>query len=289
MTIDTGTRLYGVFGNPVSHSLSPVMHNAAFAHAGYNAVYLAFKIEDIAAAVSAVRAFDVQGVSVTIPHKVAIMPHLDETDPLAKQIGAVNTVINRDGILSGYNSDCLGAVRALREKTEIGGRKTAVIGAGGAARAIGFGIKAEKGRVCIVNRSAEKGEKLAKEMNADFLPLAQMNADFDIVINTTPLGMTPDTERMPLSPDLLREEMTVMDIVYNPLQTRLLKEAEKRGCVTVDGLSMFVYQGAFQFELWTGKSAPLDLMRKTVLQALRIANQQQVGSAKRNPTIMLKN
>jgi len=268
MIIDTGTRLYGVFGNPVSHSLSPLMHNAAFAHAKYNAVYLAFKIEDIAAAVSAVRAFAVQGVSVTIPHKVSIMPYLDKIDPLAKEIGAVNTVINRNGMLIGYNSDCLGAVRALREKTEIAGKKIAVIGAGGAARAIGFGIKAEKGHVTIVSRSAEKGEILAKAMNADFLPLAAVNADFDIVINTTPVGMTPNTEKMPIPPDLLRQGMTVMDIVYNPLQTMLLKEAKKRGCVTVDGLSMFVYQGAFQFELWTGKPAPVDLMRKTVLQAL---------------------
>ena len=270
MTIDTGTRLYGVFGNPVSHSLSPIMHNAAFAHVEYNAVYLAFRIENIAEAVSAIRAFAVQGVSVTIPHKVSIMPYLDEIDPLAKEIGAVNTIINRNGMLIGYNSDCLGAVRALREKTEIAEKKVAVIGAGGAARAIGFGIKAEKGQVFIVNRSAKKGEKLAKEMNADFLPLAEMNADFDIVINTTPLGMTPNTDGIPLNPDLLRAGMTVMDIVYNPLQTRLLKEAQKRGCITVDGLAMFVYQAAFQFELWTGKSAPTDLMRKTVLQALTV-------------------
>lgn len=266
--IDSTTLLYGVFGNPVSHSLSPAMHNAAFAHVGHKGVYLAFRIEDIQTAVAAIRALDIQGVSVTIPHKISIMPFMDEIDPLAMEIGAVNTVVNRDGNLRACNSDCLGAMRALKEKTEISGKKVAVIGAGGAARAIAFGIRKEKGRTCIVNRTVKKGEKLAEECGADFLPLSELKSAFDILINTTPLGMTPDTDRIPLSPDILQEGMTVMDIIYNPLQTRLLKEAEKRGCVTIDGLAMFIYQGAFQFELWTGKEAPVDLMRKTVLAEL---------------------
>lgn len=266
--IDSTTLLYGVFGNPVSHSLSPAMHNAAFAHAGHNGVYLAFRIEDIRTAVSAIRELNIQGVSITIPHKISIMPFMDETDPLAMEIGAVNTIINRYGKLCACNSDCPGAMRALREKTEISGKKVAVIGAGGAARAIAFGIRKEKGRACIVNRTVKKGEKLAEECGADFLPLSDMKSAFDILINTTPLGMTPDTERIPLSPELLQEGMTVMDIIYNPLKTRLLQEAEKRGCTVIDGLAMFIYQGAFQFELWTGKEAPVELMRKTVLTEL---------------------
>ncbi len=270
MMISASTSVYGIFGDPVSHSLSPVMHNAAFSHIGYDAAYLAFRVKDIGAAVSAIKALNIKGVSVTIPHKVAIMAFLDEVDEMAEKIGAVNTVVNRDGVLTGYNSDWLGAVKALSEKSDIRGKNIAVIGAGGAARAIGFGIISEGGKVVIVNRSADKGEKLAGDIGAEFLLLSEFKGkQYDILINTTPLGMTPNIGTTPVPKNCLAENTVVMDIVYNPLKTRLLKEAEEAGCTVIDGLSMFVRQGVFQFELWTEKKAPVEVMRGAVLNALR--------------------
>ncbi len=269
MLTDSHTSLYGVIGDPISHSLSPVMHGRAFSHVGHNGAYLAFRVRDLAPAIAGVRALGIRGLSVTIPHKVAVMSLLDELDEMAERIGAVNTVINREGMLAGYNSDGLGAVKSLSEKTVIKGKHVAVIGAGGAARAIGFGIHAEQGNVTIVNRSPDKGEQLARDIRADFLPLSDFRGSgWDILINTTPLGMTPNTDTTPVRKASLEKGMVVMDIVYNPLKTRLLKEAEAAGCITIDGVSMFVCQGAFQFELWTGETAPVEVMRQAVLKAL---------------------
>jgi shikimate dehydrogenase len=218
---------------------------------------------------AAVRALNLSGLSITIPHKVSVLTFLDEIDPLARQIGAVNTVINREGRLMGYNSDGLGAVQALSDHCEISGKTIAVIGAGGAARAVAFAIKARGGQVIIVNRSSSKGEALAKDIDTDFRPLSEIGTCvFDILINTTPVGMKPDTESMPVPTEILDSRPVVMDIVYSPLQTRLLKTAKKRGCLTIDGLAMFVNQGAFQFGLWTQQKAPMALMRKVVSDAL---------------------
>ncbi len=267
--INTSTALYGVLGNPVGHSLGPAMHNSAFAHVGFNGVYLAFKVADIKAAVSGIRALDIKGVSITIPHKVAIMEHLDRVDDTAAIIGAVNTVVNENGVLTGFNSDSPGAMAALLEKTAIKGKTVAMIGAGGAARAVGHGIKANKGELVILNRTVAKGEALARDLNAGFYPLDRFkDVQPDIVINTTAMGMTPETDVMPVPPSFIRPKMVVMDIVYNPLETALLKAARQKGCIIVDGVAMFVYQGAYQFEIWTGKKAPVDIMRKIVLNSL---------------------
>jgi len=269
MKIDAQTSLYAVFGNPVGHSLSPVMHNAAFAETGLNSVYLAFRVMDIAAAMAAVRVIGIRGVSVTIPHKIAVMNLLDEIDDQARRIGAVNTVVNREGRLRGSNSDGQGAVRALLKKTAIQGADIAIVGAGGAARAIGFSMVENGGRVTIINRSIQAGVSLAENLGAGFKPLAGLkHIPADILINTTPVGMHPQTGDLPLSPELLRKEMLVMDIVYNPVQTALLKHAQRRGCRTVDGVDMFVYQGACQFKLWTGREAPVETMQRAVLTAL---------------------
>jgi len=263
------TSLYALFGNPVGHSLSPVMHNKAFGETGLNSVYLAFRVADIDAAMAAVRSVGIRGASVTIPHKVAVVNSLDEIDDQVRRIGAVNTVINRDGRLWGYNSDGQGAVRALLEKTAVRGADIAIIGAGGAARAIGFGIIDNGGRVTIINRSIQAGEGLARDLGAGFTPLADLKKlTADILINTTPVGMNPQVAELPLSPELLRSEMLVMDIVYNPVQTALLKHAQIKGCRTIDGVAMFVYQGAFQFKLWTEREAPVEIMRKAVYTAL---------------------
>lgn len=272
--ISTETKLYAVFGDPVSHSLSPAMHNAAFSATGINSVYLAFKITDIAKGISAVRTLDITGVSITIPHKINVLPFVDEIDATARKIGAVNTLANKNGRLFAINTDCEGAMKALKEKTVIKGKKVAVIGAGGAARAIGFGIDREGGQPIIFNRSVQKGEDLAKDLNTDFFPFMPdmdkivKKTGCNILINTTSVGMFPNVNACPVPEKALESGMTVMDIIYNPLQTRLLASAEKRGCDVIDGLSMFIWQGAVQFELWTGKKAPVEKMREVVLKNL---------------------
>ncbi|MEA3280537.1 MAG: shikimate dehydrogenase, partial [Thermodesulfobacteriota bacterium] len=190
--IDANTLLYALLGDPVSHSLSPVMHNSAFLHTGYNGVYLAFRVEEIGAAVSGIKALGVKGASVTIPHKVSVMEFLDDLDEKAERIGAVNTIINREGKLIGVNSDCLGAVKALSEKTTIKDKDVVILGAGGAARAIGFGIVSEGGRITILNRSRDNGERLAKDLDAGFRPLLEIKETAcQILINATPVGMVP--------------------------------------------------------------------------------------------------
>ncbi|MBI9075565.1 MAG: shikimate dehydrogenase [Desulfatibacillum sp.] len=263
--INAQTRLYGVFGDPVAHSLSPAMHNRAFAHIGENAVYMAFCVQDIGKAVEAVRAFDMGGVSVTIPHKVSVMEHLDEVDETARAMGAVNTIINDQGRLTGKNSDCAGAVKAILEKTPIDGKDVVVLGAGGAARAIVYGLKEQGGKVTIVNRTREKGEALAAELRVDFQPLEALDQlACGIVVNATSVGMVPDVARSPAPASFFKKDMVVMDIVYRPLLTRFLSDAQDAGCATVDGIAMFVYQGASQFEWWTGKDAPVVQMRETV-------------------------
>lgn len=281
MTIDAKTQLFCVLGDPVDHSLSPRMHNAAFAHIGFNGVYVALRVEDVGAAIAGMRSLGIRGASVTIPHKVAAVEHLDQADEAVLRIGAVNTLVNDNGVIRGYNSDALGALRALREKTELSERSAAVIGAGGAARALAFGLQQAGVRVTVVNRGRERGEKLASDLGCSYMPLESVGRLApDILINTTPVGMSPDTGRMPVSANCLKPGMVVMDAIYNPVRTRLLAEAEARGCRVVDGVAMFVYQGAFQFECWTGGRAPLEVMRKTVLSALGEASPAAGGPGK---------
>lgn len=269
VSVDADTALYAVFGNPVGHSLSPVMHNRAFAHLGCNAVYLAFRVTDIAGAVTGVRALNICGASITIPHKVDVMAYLDEIDPAAEAIGAVNTLVYRGQCLQGFNTDWQGAVTALSRATVIAGKRVAVLGAGGAARAAAYGTALSGGSVLIISRNAASGERLAEDLNADFLPLSEFSsASCEILINTTPVGMAPQIDAMPVPAAVLNPEMTVMDIVYHPLQTRLLQTAAALGCKTVSGVEMFVLQGAAQFKLWTGGEAPVAAMREAVLAAL---------------------
>jgi len=266
---DAGTRVYAVIGDPVAHSLSPVMHNAGFAKISYIGIFLAFKVTDLPSAIGGIRSLGISGASVTIPHKTAILPLLDEIDERATDIGAVNTVVHRNGKLLGFNTDCAGAVAALSGKTEIQGKQVWIIGAGGAAKAVGYGVVSEGGRLTLLNRTRRKGELLAADLGAEFKPLSEIKRiDCDVLINTTSVGMVPDSWAMPVTPDGIERGMTVMDIIYNPLKTRLLRTAEKRGCVTVDGVAMFVHQGAAQFELWTGREAPVEMMQKVVLKNL---------------------
>lgn len=267
--IDSHTALYAVLGDPVSHSLGPTMHNRAFAYTRHNGVYVALRVIDPAGALTGIRALHVAGASVTIPHKTTVIDHLDRMDPVAEAIGAVNTIVNRKGVLIGYNTDGTGAVRALTGKTPLNEKRVALIGAGGAARAIGHAVSEQGARVTIVNRTTWRGESLAGDLRVDFVPLNEFTGHAcDVIINTTPAGMHPHIHSMPIDEVVLRPDMVVMDAVYNPLVTRLLRAAERTGCVTISGVDMFVYQGAAQFELWTGMPAPVEVMRSAVLAAL---------------------
>ncbi|MFP3868210.1 MAG: shikimate dehydrogenase [Desulfobacteraceae bacterium] len=267
--IDGHTRVFGILGQPVSHSLSPVMHNAAFQAQGINAVYVAFAVQHLEQAVLGLRGLDIGGVSVTIPFKEAIMPLLDDIDAKAAAMGAVNTVINQQGRLQGGNTDYLGAIAALQDRTEIKGKHFLVLGAGGAARAIAFGIIEAGGLVTVTDIDWDRAQALAQELKVESIPLnglAQCPAE--MLINATPVGMAPKVEDIPIDPQFVGRFSLVMDIVYRPLQTRLLQEAEARGGQTIDGLQMLIYQGAAQFQLFTGQTAPVEVMRQAALAAL---------------------
>jgi shikimate dehydrogenase len=273
--IDARTELYGVIGNPVQHSLSPMIHNDVFKRMGRNAVYLAFEVKNLEEALIGIRGLEVKGVSVTIPFKTEVVPFLDKVEGLANKIGAVNTIVNRGGKLIGYNTDCDAALGALEEKMNLRGKKVVLLGAGGAARAIGFGLKGKGCQFIISNRSKKRGERLSKELGCDYLPissLARMKAgDFesDVVVNATSLGMVPRDGETPIPKKLLKEGMMVMDIVYQPLQTRLLREAKEKGCLTINGLEMFIRQGVAQIEIWTGERLEIKQIRKDLFRALR--------------------
>lgn len=261
MKIDWNTALYGVIGKPVRHSLGPVMHNAAFSDAGIDAVYLAFELEDIEASIKGMAALGMKGLSVTIPFKSVVIPFLDEMDPLADRIGAVNTIVNRAGHLKGYNTDATGAVKALEEKIALKGLRSIIIGAGGAARAIGFSLKEKGVGISIANRSPKRGVSLARALDCPYLPLDEIGVEkVDLLVQATPVGMFPNTGKSPVSENVFHENMVVMDIIYNPRETTFLKMARAGGCATINGLGMFVHQGAEQFLLWTGRDPSLETM-----------------------------
>ncbi len=272
--IDAETELYGLIGNPVHHSLSPVIHNGAFRRLGWNAVYLAFEVKNVEEALRGIRGLGVRGVSVTIPFKTEVVPFLDRVEGVAEKIGAVNTIVNRDGSLIGYNTDCDGALEALEQKMDLRGKRVVLLGAGGAARAIGFGLKERDLPVILVNRSKERGQALCTEIGCNYLPMSSLvrmkagELEADIIINATSLGMYPRDGETPFPKELLKKGMIVMDIVYEPLQTRLLREAKEKRCVTVDGLEMLIRQGMAQFEIWTGERPNIGQIKKDLHRAL---------------------
>jgi len=267
--INGHTKIYGILGRPVAHSLSPAMHNAAFRELGLNAVYLAFPVTDLPQAVAGLRGLAIQGVSVTIPFKEEIIPLLDELDPQAARIGAVNTVVNRDGRLHGYNTDWLGALHALKAKTGLKGKHVLILGAGGAARAIAYGIMEEGGQVTLTDLDEPRAAALARDLKVEAIPLnAMAQCPAIILVNATPVGMDPKVDDIPINPDLLGRFRLVMDIVYQPLTTRLLREAKAHGAATIDGLQMLIHQATAQFELWTGRPAPLEVMSRAAYGAL---------------------
>ena len=276
MDINTATQFCGVIGNPIEHSLSPAIHNAAFLKLALNFVYLAWKVDRIGDAVSGLRALgNFRGASVTIPHKVAVLPFLDEVDTTARHIGAVNTIVAEGGKLLGMNTDATGALRALREgNAPLKGASVVMVGSGGAARAIAFALAAdaEVRHLHVLGIEVDERRNLVMDLR-DKTGLSVGEADLDegrlkdvlpearVLIHCTPVGMAPKIGRSCVPPKFLHRELTVMDVVYNPRETQLLSEAKSAGCRTISGLEMFLYQAVAQFERWTGRSAPIQVMR----------------------------
>ncbi len=268
--INARTELYGVFGNPVRHSLSPIIHNGVFRRMDLNAVYLAFEIQNLAEAVNGIRGLGIRGVSVTIPFKTAVIPYLDQLEEVAGKIHAVNTISFEGGRLIGYNTDWRGAIGALEEEIDLRNKKVLLLGAGGAARAIAFGLKERGCRVFIHNRSLSRGKDLAEAMGCTCPPAgAIQNLDPQVIVNATSVGMAPRERETPWPGEFLKKGTVVMDIVYQPLRTQFLREAEERGCRTIDGLEMLARQGAAQVEIWTGKRPDIPSIKEDLKRALQ--------------------
>ncbi|QJA05321.1 shikimate dehydrogenase [Thermosulfurimonas marina] len=264
-------RVLGVLGYPVAHSLSPAMHNAALRALGIPAVYGAFEVPPdlLPQAMVGVRALGIGGLSVTIPHKETVMLYLEEIDPVARKIGAVNTVVNREGRLWGTNTDWIGVKRSLEEAgLNLRGRRAAVVGAGGAARAVVFALREAGAEVEVYNRTLERAQALVQSLGGRAFPLSEISqASGEVIIQTTSVGLK--SWESPVPKEVFHNFRAAMDLVYVPLRTRFLAEAEAAGCLTIDGLKMLVYQGAEQFRLFTGKNPPLDLMYQAALERLK--------------------
>jgi len=280
MKLTGKTAVYGIIGHPVKHSLSPLMQTAAFKALGIDAVYVPFDVdpENLGEAVNGLRALNVKGFNVTVPHKEGVIEYLDFVDEDAEFLGAVNTVKNEDGQLTGYNTDADGFLQSLIEEgIELEGKRITMFGAGGAARAVGYAVlKGGAKFLNVVNRNFSKGkvvgELLGKRGNVLVFPLkentiATLLKDTDIVINTTSVGMKPDDPPL-FDYSLIPEGLTVVDIIYNPAETPLLKAAKEKGCKTVNGLGMLIHQGAIAFKIWTGKEAPVEVMKKILKEEL---------------------
>ncbi len=265
MKINGETKLIGFVGNTYKTSKMYMMYNAVFEKLGLNYVYLPFVVEDIKRGVEAIRNLGIHAVGVTIPFKISIIKHLDELDEDAKRIGAVNVVINNNGKLIGGNTDGKGGIKALKEKTVVKGKKVILLGAGGAARALAFAIKDEGGDLTIINRTVSDAEELANtvgcgfgglEKLSEFLPLS------DILVNSTSVGMLPNIDQSLVDKKLLQKNLTVMDIVSNPRETKLLKEAQEVGCQVVFADRMLLWQGVLKFEMYTDIKPPIEIMEK---------------------------
>jgi len=263
-------RNYVLLGNPVAHSLSPLMHNAALKKMGRTEQYVALCVQDAGGAVEGLRAMNLRGASVTIPLKVAVMEFLDDIEDDALEIGAVNTIVNQNGRLIGCNTDWRGLISALQKHMTIQNKTFVIVGAGGTARAAAYGIIRHGGHPILVNRTRQNGRILAEKFKCPFYALTDVGRiSADGLINTTPVGMFPRLGESPVRAEVLERFRYVMDVIYHPLQTKLLKDAAKRGCRVISGAEMFVHQGAEQLRIWTGQEPPVAFMKKIVMKRLR--------------------
>jgi shikimate dehydrogenase len=290
MKISGKTKVCGLIGDPVEHSLSPCFQNAAFQNRGLDFVYVVFKVEKgrLEAAIAGMRSLGIFGLNVTMPHKIDVIQYLDELDETAKSIGSVNTILNKKGKLVGSTTDGKGALEALKyNSVDPSEKKVVVLGAGGASRSVSFALAKEVKELVILNRTLGKAEELVKELRTTQAVNASVKAgelthrnaqqelrDADILINATSIGMRPQDRLTPVDSSLLRSDLTVFDLVYEPLETRLLAEAKKKGATTIDGLTMLVFQGAVSFETWTGVEAPVEVMMEAAAEEIA----QRTGS-----------
>jgi len=283
--LDRVTRVYGVIGDPIGHSLSPAMQNAGFAARRMDAVYLPFLVRDLPDFLDSVGPLGIQGFSVTLPYKERILRHLDGCDPLAARIGAVNTIVVRGGgKLHGYNTDYVGVLRALEKRMPLRGSRTLIVGAGGAARAVAFALVQAGASVCITARRPEQAKSLARAAGGEAVARNRVGREFfDAIVNATPVGMHPNVGSSPLAARELNCRL-VFDTIYRPRVTRLLELAAGRKIETVSGLEMFVAQGTAQWEIWTGEQAPVKAMRRAVVAALsregRGSNRKQLRATR---------
>ena len=289
MDISGKTRVCGVIGDPIEHTLSPTIQNAAFNHLKLDFVFLAFHVKavELENALRGMCGFGIHGLNVTMPHKNAVISHLDEVDSTVQFLGSANTILNEDGKLSGFNTDGVGTLNALRENgTKLSEKKVLLLGAGGAAKAIAFALAQEAGELVVLNRATEKAEELAERLTGTLGKtvvgcalspdvIAENLQDSDVLINATSVGMSPDANQSVVPPQLLRSGLTVMDIVYNPVETKLARDAKAAGANVVSGVEMLIYQGALSFEIWTGRSAPIEVMRKAALKKLSGAGERR--------------
>lgn len=279
MTINAHTSVYCILGNPVRHSLSPVMHNAAFEYTKINAVYVAFEPASIKQAFDAIKTLGIKGASVTIPFKVDVLPLCDSVDTLASRIGSVNTLVNNDGMIKGYNTDGYGLLRSLETHSiDYHKKKVLIIGNGGSARAIAYTLAQHNAHITICGRNINNVTQLVNDLRKNFTAIEMslidnltpdITAQYDIIINTTPVGMKPDISRTPIDTSLLHPHNVVVDIIYSPLHTQLVQKAMEKGCTVLTGDYMLLFQACMQFELWTGKTAPIEVMHKALKQALQ--------------------
>jgi 3-dehydroquinate dehydratase/shikimate dehydrogenase len=277
---DTNTTVYGIIGNPIGHSLSPLIHNRSFIEQKINAVYVPFPLEDnnVPDFIDRAREFDIKGLSVTIPHKVAVMKHLTKMDPAVEKIGACNTLVFRDGERLGYNTDYVAAVSSIEaamggnftdEKSVLDGKNALVLGAGGAGMALAYGLKKRGVLVTITDINGNRAYDFGKHLDCEIVDWKSRDKlKQDILVNCTPIGMHPNVDETPFEKAALRPRMLVFDAVYNPENTLLLKLAREKGCITVSGVEMFVGQACLQFKLFTGQKASASLMRNLVRDAM---------------------
>lgn len=282
MEISGKTKICGIIGDPVEHSLSPTIHNAAFKKLALDFVYVAFKVkkDELSDAITGAKKLGIHGLNITMPHKQLVMKHLNEIDSTAKSIGAVNTVLNLDGRLVGYNTDGIGALKALRENdVSLHKKKLLLLGAGGAGKAIAFHAAQYVEELVILNRTTSKAKALAKFLRKRFNRKITGNTlspvliekeleNADVLVNTTPVGMHSQANQSLVDPIWLRPNLCVMDIIYNPLETKLVKDAKAAGAKVVSGLEMLVYQGAMAFEIWTKQPAPIQTMKQAGLKKI---------------------
>jgi shikimate dehydrogenase len=282
VTVSGRTRVCAVIGDPVEHSLSPVIQNAAFYALNLDVIYTAFRVKpsDVANALSGIRALGVLGLNVTMPHKEAVIAHLDWIDDTAKFLNTVNTIHHKNGKMLGYSTDGIGAFRALKENgSDPQGKRVLIFGAGGAARSIAHALIQEADELVILNRTVSEAEKLSELLKRKFgkkISVGSLSSevvkekisDSDILLNTTSAGMNPNINQSLVMSDILKSDLTVMDIVYNPYKTQLAKDAQAAGIKVISGVEMLIYQGAAAFEIWTGQQAPVQVMRKAALEQM---------------------